>query len=378
MQEITMFAFPAWEKYTNEYPQLISYGISTVEIQTNGIKYMVDLLEASLLKPTDMEIDRRKKVLDFSTGYYYYNVPDGAYYAKPMLPPDTIDSGEVIFKISGEASVKACSGIFFVNYDVAFKYYPYYHAKFQWLVKSENSSGDYRCTIDNGHALIFTSTGLPFTPTNAGTILAVNNYTGLYPIPQYSYLEVFRLPSLPPCIRGSRRTRGWDTPNVFKLAQRSDPNITPVNIDFSPGFPENPVIPKTEFARLYDDTVHNDHVLGDQVQMAERVCWEAHVTTLDLLSKQMWVPLNALIYDVDNPSNPQSLLNILGTTKFVVDDVRFPSLDDASSPSNFYGGSAITFMSYFPMLDVDGCGTVSQRDRDRYLNITGEKHYWDF
>ncbi|MDD2717992.1 MAG: type II secretion system protein, partial [Candidatus Wallbacteria bacterium] len=82
MQEITTPAFPAWEKYTNEYPQLTSYGISTVEIQTNGIKYMVDLLEASLLKPSDMEIDRRKKVLDSSTGYYYYNVPDGAYYAK--------------------------------------------------------------------------------------------------------------------------------------------------------------------------------------------------------------------------------------------------------------------------------------------------------
>lgn len=338
----------------------------------NAVVTVADLLEASLLKSTCGDLDKRNMIVDFETGFSYYKTPHNA---SPCDITEILNSTEVLMTEDmlplyfDDFTQKQYAGNYLVCFTVPFYQYTAYRAVFQWFVRSTNYNGEFRLELNDTNTLL-SYNGAEFSPKNCGSILKTPNYKGLYntsrppptppdlpqpPYPDYAYLEVFQMPLLSPYLRGDNRTRRWDSVNVLTY-QRSQ-GIPDDEIDLPGGFPRNPIIPRSIYLEI-------DHL--DPFRIPERTYWEAHVRSLISPFGELWVPFNATLAEINGR---------FSTDRFVIDDVRFP---DMQNLSNYYTNAA-HFLTFFPLLDKDGNpGSISQEDRDAYLNITGEKYFWNF
>ncbi|MDD5092232.1 MAG: type II secretion system protein [Candidatus Wallbacteria bacterium] len=352
---------------------------------SSSVKTLADFLESALLKPTAAYPDRRKKIFDFRTGYYSYPIPPNAFEVSKGIFP--ISDFEIEIQFSHEVQQKF-SAVYFVEFRTPYENFPEYTAVFQWVDSSILLGlNEFKLRIFNNG--ISKNAWTYLDPLNCGSIISSNEYDNPALLDD-GRLKVYCLPLLPPYLHGNYRTMRWDSPRVldYYTTDPVGPGKTLDQVDLPPGFPLNPAIPPSSIKRRFLNPDFNPWPFtapGCQPNdQPERIYWEAHVTDLDDKDNNYWVPLSLYTSEVED---------LLLTARYCVDDIRFPSLDaknfDNSGRLTFYEKKCALYgfagqpgqcfaQEFFPLLDKNHDGGITDADRQRFLNVVGELYYWQF
>ena len=359
--------FPCYEymkEYTQEVAANSSYGTASCRIVT-----IADMLEMALLKPTVADIDKRKKIYDFVTGYWKYEHPDGT--MSPVSPKTGTYSSDATY-INGIAFIDGSeyqkyTWRFIAEYTTPFADFPQYEHTFQWLINSYISGGNAVFDINDSYLL-----NSPEVTLNGGIIPdydgdGIGDYKDIAKKMEVSasIIQLYPLPLLPPFMRGDKSVARWDTHEC----------VTEYG-ETAAGFPANPVIPNAS----------REIILNLPNSNPQRVYWEAHIVSFKSdgsIDKQYWVPFSCLLYnstgDAGGSADINSIYSLLGNSfNFWIDDIRFPKIEKSTGWNSTFYGNAANFYSYFPLLDANNDGAITDADRDGYENITGERYYWEF
>jgi hypothetical protein len=219
------------------------------------------MLELALLKPTTAELDRRKRSLNFVTGYETYQLPyehmelvdicarNTSSPPSSSNPPSVMNNKYITFSggawnyltlgCNGDSisvSFKNYSHSYLVTSNTTFQYYSQYTVTFYWLATSTWDGSKYVIQLNDSN-LLGINGGL--SPTNCGTILKNNDYQAMILATNETpgrdvNMKIWSFFTLPPYLRGDMITRRWDSADFEALG-----------LEAPPGFPRNPVIPRS-------------------------------------------------------------------------------------------------------------------------------------